>query len=155
MPPFELRWKTYNHIDHPYGDLIWHLFWGFIMGIAFVYAVVNYDFWFLVICVIGLIFFFHPGFYKPQLMEIKITNEGLYVDKNFYPWDQFAGFEIFENELRSFIFFIPKKLSFGLHVPIEEFFVSKEEVREKLKMILEEVDGSVPLMFKIYRAFFL
>jgi hypothetical protein len=155
MPPFELRWKTYNHIQHFYGDLIWHLFWGIIIGILFIQAILNFDFWLLVINIIALVFFFHPGFYEPKLMDIRLTNEGVFIDKKFYSWEKFVAFEIFDNGFRKFVFLVPKGISLGIHFPIEEFFVSEEEVRKALKQILEEAKGSVPLFDKIYRALFI
>ncbi len=154
MEPFELKWKTYNHIYHPYGDLIWHFFWGVIVGITFLQAILNYDFWLLVISIISLILFFTPNFYQPQIMEIKLTHEGVFIDKNFYPWNKFTAFEIFENEIRKFVFLVPSGFSFGIHFPLEEFFVTEEEVREKLKQILPEATNSVPLFDKLYRFFF-
>lgn len=152
---FELKWKTYNHIHHPYGDLIWHLFWGVLIGIFFVQAVLRYDFWSLVIAVISLVFFFHPGFYETKLIEIKMNEEGVFIDKKFHPWDKFAAFEIFDNGFRKFVFLIPKNLSLEIHFPIEEFFVSEEEVKQHLKEILKETTNSISLFSRIYRNIFL
>ncbi len=151
----ELRWKTYSHIYHPYGDLLWHLFWGVVIGISIVSAILRSDFWFLVISLIGLVFFFHPKFYEPKLMDIRLTSEGVYIDKKFYPWKNFYGFEFFENGFRKFVFLLPNKFSFGLHFPLEEFFVSEEEVREFLEKFLEKHQGKVPIWEKLYRSFFL
>ncbi len=151
----ELRWKTYNHLLHPYGDLIWHLFWGVMIGGLVVKAIISSSFWLLIVSLIALIFFFHPSFYKPELLDIKLTEKGLYINEKFYPWNKFWAFEIFDNNLRKYIFFFPHHLSFGLHVPLEEFFVTEEEVREFLKNFLEEQQGKVPFLDRLYRAFFL
>ena len=80
----EIKWKTYNHIHHPYGDLLWHLFWGMVVGATLIWAILSYDFWLLIISFIALIFFFHPKFYEPKLMEIKITEEGVFINKKFF-----------------------------------------------------------------------
>jgi hypothetical protein len=151
----EIKWKTYSHIHHPYGDLIWHLFWGIVIGATLIWALLRADFWLLVISFLALIFFFHPKFYEPKLMEIKINEEGIFIDKKFHPWKKFYAFEIFDNELRKFIFLFPNKLSFGLHFPLEEFFVSEEEVRNFIKQFLEERQGKVPILDKLYRSFYL
>lgn len=151
----EIRWKTYNHFYHPRGDLLWHLLWGIIVGMSLISAIFARDFWFLIISLIALVLFFHPEFYKPRLMEIKLTEKGIYIDRSFYPWSKFYGFEIFENPHRKFVFLLPKNISFGLHFPLEEFFVSEEEVKNFLKKFLEEHQGKVPIGHKLYRSFFL
>jgi hypothetical protein len=151
----EIKWKTYSHIHHPYGDLIWHLFWGIVVGATLIWAILARDFWLLVISFLALIFFFHPKFYEPKLMEIKINEKGIFIDKKFHPWKKFYAFEIFDNGLRKFIFLFPKRFSFGLHFPLEEFFVSEEEVRNLIKKFLEEYQGKVPILDKLYRSFYL
>jgi len=151
----EIKWKTYSHIYHPSGDLTWHLFWGIIVGATLILAILKLNFWLLVISFFALIFFFHPKFYEPKLMEIKMNEEGVFIDKKFYPWKNFHGFEIFDNGLRKFIFLFPNKFSFGLHFPLEEFFVSEEEVKNFIKQFLEEYQGKVPILDKLYRSFYL
>ena len=151
----EIRWKTYSHIQHPYGDLLWHLFWGIIIGATLIWAIINHDFWLLIITFIALVFFFHPKFYEPKLMDIKINDKGIYINKKYYPWKDFYGFEIFNNGYRKFIFLFPNKLSFGLHFPLEEFFISEEEVKNFLNKFLEERQGKVPILDKLYRSFYL
>jgi hypothetical protein len=151
----EIRWKTYSHIDHPYGDLLWHLFWGIIVGGTLIWAIFTSNFWLLVISLFALIFFFHPKFYEPKLMEIKMNEEGVFINQKFYSWKNFYAFEIFDNGIRKFIFLFPNKLSFGLHFPLEEFFVSEEEVKNFLKQFLEEYQGKVPILDKLYRSFYL
>ncbi len=151
----KMRWKTYSHLHHPYGDLLWHLFWGIIIGITIIMAILNNDFWLLIVSFLALIFFFHPVFYEPRLMDIKLTEKGIYIDKKFYPWEKFYAFEIFDNGFRKFIFLFTKRISFGLHFPLEEFFVNEAEVREFLKQFLEEYQGKVPITDKLYRSFFL
>jgi len=155
MPVTEIKWKTYSHIQHPYGDLLWHLFWGIVIGATSVWAIINYDFWLLIISFIALILFFHPKFYEPKLMEIKMNDKGIFIDKKFYSWKKFYAFEIFDNGFRKFVFLFPNKISFGLHFPIEEFFVDEIEVRNFLKNFLIENQGKVPFIDKIYRSFFL
>jgi hypothetical protein len=151
----EIKWKTYSHIYHPYGDLVWHLFWGIIVGGTLIWAILRADFWLLVISFLALIFFFHPKFYEPKLMEIKMNEEGIFIDKKFYPWKKFYAFEIFDNGLRKFVFLFPKRFSFGLHFPLEEFFVSEDEVKDFMKKFLEEHQGKVPILDKLYRSFYL
>jgi hypothetical protein len=84
-----------------------------------------------------------------------MNEEGIFIDKKFYPWKNFQGFEIFDNGLRKFIFLFPNKLSFGLNFPLEEFFVSEEEVKNFMKKFLEEYQGKVPILDKLYRSFYL
>jgi len=153
--PFQIRWKTYNHLNHPFGDLLWHLIWGIIIGISFFYAIISHDFWFLIITFIALIFFFHPKFYEPKLMDILINQDGIYIDDKFYSWQNFYAFEIFENDFRKFIFFFPKNISLGLQIPIEEFFVDEKTIRDNLSLFLKELKDSVPFIEKLYRSFFI
>ncbi|GIW65133.1 MAG: hypothetical protein KatS3mg093_112 [Candidatus Parcubacteria bacterium] len=151
---FEIKWKTYTHINHPYGDLIWHLFWGIVIGIFSAYAIFYHDYWLLIINIIALIFFFHPKFYEPRLITVKLNSQGIQLDKNFYSWNKFSHFEVFENGRRKFIFLLPTKLSVGIHFPLENFFVDDEEVIAVLKKFLKETKDSVPIFIRIYRAFF-
>lgn len=151
---FEIKWKTYTHISHPYGDLVWHLFWGVIIGILSAYAIFYHDYWLLIVSLIALIFFFHPKFYEPRLITVKLNNQGIQIDKKFYPWNRFSHFEIFENGRRRFVFLLPNRLSVGVHFPLEDFFVDDEEVIVTLKKFLKETKDSVPIFVRIYRAFF-
>jgi hypothetical protein len=88
-------------------------------------------------------------------MEIKMNDQGVFIDQKLYPWKKFYAFEIFDNGLRKFIFLFPNKLSFGLHFPIEEFFIDENVIRDFLKNFLTENQGKVPFIDKIYRSFFL
>lgn len=151
----EIKWKTYEHISHPYGDLLWHLFWGIIIGILIISAILNHDFWLLVIALISLIFFFHPNFYEPKIINIKLNQKGIYLNNKFYSWKKFYAFEIFDNGIRKFVFLFPNKLSFGVHFPLEEFFIDEEKVRLFLKKFLKENKGKIPIIEKIYRSFFI
>ncbi|BCX15455.1 MAG: hypothetical protein KatS3mg097_347 [Candidatus Parcubacteria bacterium] len=151
----ELRWQTFDHIHHPYGDLIWHLLWGAIFGATLILSIINTDFWLMVISLISIIFFFHPHFYEPKLMDIKLSRRGLHINDKFYDWNQFYAFEKFSNDYRTFIFLFPKKLSLGVHIPIEPFFIGEDEVIEFLKEILEEEKDKVPFIDIIYRQFYL
>ncbi|MCS7200617.1 MAG: AsmA family protein [Patescibacteria group bacterium] len=151
---FQLKWKTFTHINHPYGDLVWHLFWGIIIGIFSAYAIFYHDYWLLIVSLIALIFFFHPKFYEPRLMTIILTSEGVQIDKKFYPWKKFSQFEVFGNNRRRFIFLVPNHLSVGIHFPLETFFVDDQEVINFLKKFLKETSDSVPIFLRIYRQFF-
>lgn len=151
----EIRWKTYSHIFNPYGNLIWHLFWGIVLGICYVLAILNYDFWLLVFSILALIFFFYPDFYKPQLLEIKLTKDGFFIDEKFYPWIDFTHFEIFGNEFRKFVYISSEKTKRGVHFPLEEFFVSEEKVKSFISQFLKEKTDLVPFLDKLYRNIFL
>jgi len=151
----EIKWKTYSHIYHPYGDLIWHLFWGIIIGGTLIWAILKGEYWLFIISIFSLIFFFHPEFYRPKILDIKLNEEGLYLNNKFYSWNKFYAFEIFDNGLRKFIFFFPKNISLGLHIPLEEFFISELEVKEFLSKFLEEKKGEVPIFDLLYRKFYL
>lgn len=155
IEPFEFKWKAYSHIYHPYGDLLWHLFWGVITGASLIYAFYQYDYWFFIISLGAIIFFFHPKFYEPKLMEIEINQTGVKINNKFYNWNMFYGFEIFDNGFRKFIFLLPNNFSLGLHFPLEEFFVSEKEIKEILSKFLKEYKNSVPIFDRVYRAFFL
>jgi hypothetical protein len=88
-------------------------------------------------------------------MDIRMNNEGFFIDNKFYSWKKFYAFEIFDNGFRKFVFLFPKKPSFGFHFPLEEFFVTESEVKDFLKNFLTEHNGKVPILDKIYRSFFL
>ncbi len=154
IPKFEYSWTTLSHYEHPYGDILWHLFWGIVVGASILYSIIVKDFLYLVISFIALFFFFHPAFYEPKELRIKINNEGLYVNNKFYKWDDILGFEIFQGGDRYFIYFVPKGfMKIGQSIPLE-FYLDVEEIRETLNQFLDEYEESIPLWEIWYRKFF-
>jgi hypothetical protein len=152
---FEIKWVTYNFISHPFGDLVWHLITGFFAGAFILYSVLTSDYWAMVVGILSFIFFFHPVFYDPKLMEIKINNEGITVDGKLYEWHEFDGFEIFSSHLRDYVYLVPhSRFKMGFDIPIEDFFVDKEEVRKKLNIYLDEYKNIVPPLHQFFRAIF-
>lgn len=152
---FELKWVTYNFIFHPFGDILWHLFMGILVGGSLIYAILTTDYWLLVVSIIGIFFFFHPIFYKPHVLKIVINNDGVFINDRRYPWNSFLGFEVFSNGIRSYIYFISQRtIGFGFDIPIEEFFISIEDIKEKLNIYLDEYQNSIPLIHRIYRYIF-
>jgi len=152
-PNFNISWRTTSHYSHPFGDLLWHLFWGIIVGFSLLYSILVKDFLFLVISLIALIFFFHPFFYEPSDLVINLNKEGVTINHNFYSWDEFMGFEIFNNEDRFFIYLIPKQILHpGVTLPLE-WYMDFQEIKKNLNEFLDEYDGAVPLWEKWYRKF--
>jgi len=154
IPVFNYSWTTLSHYEHPYGDLLWHLFWGVVIGASIVYAIVVKDFLYLVISFIGLFFFFHPFFYEPTELRIRLNEEGIYINNKFYSWDEIMGFEIFFAGDRNFIYFVPKEFfKIGPVVPLETY-LNADEIREHLIQFLDEYEESIPLWEIVYRRFF-
>jgi len=152
---FRLRWVTYNFVFHPYGDILWHLITGLIAGGFLVYSIIYSDYWSLIISLLSLIFFFHPRFYEPKLIEIEIDEEGIIVDGKKYEWKYFDGFEIFSNGVREYVYLVPHSgYRIGFDLPIENFFVTTEEVREKLNIYLDEYVNVIPFTHRLFRFIF-
>ncbi|MFZ8847820.1 MAG: hypothetical protein ACO2O4_01060 [Minisyncoccia bacterium] len=154
IPKFHFSWSTLSHYEHPYGDLLWHLFWGIVIGASIIYSIIAKDFLFLVISLIGLFFFFHPVFYEPTELRIKLNENGIYINNKFYSWDEIVGFEIFYEGDRTFIYFVPKAfLRIGPVIPLE-MYLNVDEIRNYLIQFLDEYEDSIPLWEILYRRFF-
>jgi hypothetical protein len=155
MKKFRYEWHTHSHVDHPFGDLIWHLFWGIVIGFFLINAIISKSYWLLISSLMALVLFFHPTFYHPTTTSVIITEEGIEVDGKFYPWNKFAGFEIFKSPHRYYIFLVPKrKFGLGLHVPIDSEKVDIEKLREDLNYYLDEYQNAITFFDKIYRGLF-
>ncbi|MEK7673902.1 MAG: hypothetical protein AAB371_01745 [Patescibacteria group bacterium] len=154
LKDFEIRWSTLNHYEHPYGDILWHLFWGVIIGASIIYSIFATDFLFLVIALFALIFFFHPFFYETDELVISLSKEGIRINKKFHSWNEYEGFEFFHNGSRFFMYLVPKVLThFGLTIPLDDF-VEHEEIRTTMRLFLKEYSGAISIFDKWYRAIF-
>ncbi|GIW66189.1 MAG: hypothetical protein KatS3mg095_0087 [Candidatus Parcubacteria bacterium] len=153
-PNFNFKWTSLSHYDDPYGDILWHIFWGIIIFISVIYSIITKDFLFLILTLISLIFFFHPFFYQSIELDIELNTRGIKVNENFYKWEEFKGFEIFYNGDRYLIYFISKQpFHLGLTLPLEPY-LSIKEIRETLREIFDEYINAVPWWEKWYRNFF-
>ncbi|KKS19201.1 MAG: hypothetical protein UU76_C0003G0004 [Parcubacteria group bacterium GW2011_GWC1_41_7] len=153
---FELHWETLNHLDHPYGDTMWHLFWGVVSGASLVYAIVVKDFLFLIISLFGAIFFFHPVFYEEEKLSIVLNKEGVFINKRFHPWTEFEGFEIFETDHREYLYFLPKtafRFGFGIMMPLSDY-TPLDKVRTTLRQFLDEYEDSLSYLDRWYVSIF-
>jgi hypothetical protein len=151
---FEITWTTLSHYDHPYGDILWHLFWGIIVGGSILYAIFSSDFLFLIISIFGLIFFFHPFFYESDEIVVNLSKDGIRVNNRLHFWNEYEGFEFFQSRERYFLYFVPKTLThFGLTVPLDNF-VNREEIRTTMRQFLKEYSGAVSVLDQWYRYIF-
>ncbi len=155
IPSFSFSWVTTSHDEHPYGDILWHLFWGVVVGASILYSIIAKDFLFLVISFIALFFFFHPIFYETKELKIVLNQEGISINNKKYTWDEIIGFEIFKIEDKYYLYFVPKHIfTIGAIIPIEEFLIDMEELRKTLREFLDEYEEAVPKWELMYRRFF-
>lgn len=155
MPKLFYQWRTQSHVDHPFGDLIWHLFWGIVVGIIIISAIISKNYWLLITGLISLVLFFHPGFYQPVDVDVVINEEGIKLNGKLHPWTEFIGFEVFHSTHRPYVFLIPKKRYYlGLHIPVDSEKVDLVKLRDDLNYFLDEYQNTVTFFDKIYRSFF-
>lgn len=155
IPDFSFSWITTSHDDHPYGDLLWHLFWGIVIGASILYSIIAKDFLFLIISFIGLFFFFHPIFYESTDLKIVLNQEGIFINNKKYTWDDIIGFEITKIGNKYYLYFVPKHFfSVGKILPIDEFNDDIEKIRNILRSFLDEYEEAIPKWELIYRKFF-
>lgn len=155
IPEFSFSWLTTSHDEHPYGDILWHLFWGIVIGASILYSIISKDFLFLIISFIGLFFFFHPIFYEKTDLRISISNQGVIINDSKYSWDEIRGFEILKIGDKFYLYFIPKNIfMLGPIIPLEEFTVNIDEIRKTLGGFLDEYENAVPKWEILYRTFF-
>ncbi|MGC8981667.1 MAG: hypothetical protein ACP5JU_01835 [Minisyncoccia bacterium] len=154
LQDFEFKWETVSHYEDPYDDPLWTLFWGAVVSFSILYSIIMKDFLFLVIGLLGLIFFFHPIFYEPNFIRITINKKGIDYNGNFYRWEDIEGFEISNNGLRNYIFFVfSNRIRPGFSIPLEDY-VPLDELRNTLKKFLSEYEGAIPFYEKLYRNIF-
>ena len=155
IPKFYFSWLTTTHDEHPYGDILWHLFWGVVIGASIIYSIFSKDFLFLVISLIGLFFFFHPVFYESNDLKVTISNDGIFINNRKYNWENIIGFEILKIGEKFYLYFIPKNIFMvGPIIPLEEFLVNIDELRKTLEVFLDEYENSIPKWEVLYRKFF-
>ncbi|MEM5803091.1 MAG: hypothetical protein QXO57_04015 [Candidatus Aenigmatarchaeota archaeon] len=149
------HWHTKEHLDHNYGDLAWHLFWGIVVGVTVTVAIITKNFWLLITGLMALILFFHPKFYETRGLDITINESGIEINGVSHPWKEFIGFEIFHSQKRSYIFLIPNRIfSIGLTIPVDSDKIDLEEIRKMLNKYLDEYENAVGFLEKIYRGLF-
>lgn len=154
VPEFRFSWQTLSHYSHPYGDLLWHLFWGVVVGGSIIYAVIAKDFLLLVISFFALIFFFHPFFYEPTELKIVVDKRGTTLNNRLYAWEDFEGFEVIHNGDRYILVLIPKSaLHHGVHLPLEDH-VALDELRLTLRQFLREYANATTVFDRWYRNIF-
>lgn len=154
IPQFSLTWTTTSHDEHPYGDLLWHLFWGIVIGFSISYAIISKDFLYLVISLIALFFFFHPIFYEEKELKIRIDESGIYIDDKKYNWENIIGFEIAKIKNKFYLYFVPKHiLTVGPLIPIEDY-LDPEDIRKQLRKFLDEYEEAIAFWDLIYRKYF-
>lgn len=154
LEEFNISWNTLNHYEHPYGDILWHLFWGIIIGGSIIFSIIANDFLFLIIALFALIFFFHPFFYETDALSVSLTNRGIKINNRFHSWGEYDGFEFFHNGSRYFMHLIPQVFTrFGLTIPLDDF-VSREEIRTIARQFLKEYSGAVSIFDRLYRYIF-
>lgn len=153
-PKFRFEWKAPHFIESPFGHFLWHIFWAVVIAVAVIYAILNQDFLGVVVSILAFVFFFHPFFHQPQLVKVILNEEGFWVDDHFYPWEDFSGFEFFDNGERLFLFLVPKHFFHpGVHFPIDSEEVDIEELKKILNQFLDEYEGAVGFFEKFYRVF--
>jgi hypothetical protein len=154
VPDFRFSWRTLSHYNHPYGDLLWHLFWGVVVGGSIIYSIIVKDFLFLIISFFALIFFFHPFFYEPTELRIVIDKRGVELNNSLYSWEDFDGFELIHNGDRHILVLISKHtFHHGVHLPLEDY-VDLENLRLTLRQFLREYANAVTIFDRWYRNIF-
>jgi hypothetical protein len=154
IPDFEFKWETVSHYEDPFDDPLWSLFWGAVIVFSIGYSIIIKDFLFLVVALMGLFFFFHPIFYEPDIIRIVINKKGIDYNGNFYSWEDIEGFEIANNGVRNYIYFVFKNITRpGFSIPLEDY-VPLDELRSILKKFLSEYEDAIPFYEKLYRNIF-
>lgn len=154
MPDFSFKWSTVSHYEDPYDNPLWSISWGIVVVGSIIYSIIFKDFLFLIISFMGLIFFFHPIFYVPNMINIEINKNCINYNGKIYKWEDIEGFEIFNDGIRNCIYFVFKnKLHPGFSVPLEDY-ISLEDLRATLKKFLSEYEDAVPFYEKLFRNLF-
>ena len=90
----EVNWKI-EELDLTPKTIEW--FWALgILALAFiVFSILLKNYLLIIIVVLAVFIVFSNKNKKPELINFRLDNDGLYIERKFYPYDSFESFWIF------------------------------------------------------------
>lgn len=148
---FQHQWITVDWLSD-FRTPIWYFLWGFVLGISLIYAILNKNFLFAVILVLGLIFIFHPEFQKSKIINVILNDKEIIINNEKYNLEDYYTFLIDKINERYFLELYPKSFfKKEIHLPIPENKI--DQVREDLKKIMPESKIPPRILTYIFRHF--
>ena len=116
----ELKWKIPEYTQYKRGKL-WYIVAG-SLGIALlIYAVITGNFLFAVIIIIGVLISLFSSWKKPEIVEFKMSGEGVKIDDLFHPWDKFQSYWIVdEDDQKNLGLDLTNWLKTDLYIPVKD-----------------------------------
>ncbi|MFH0987812.1 MAG: hypothetical protein V1763_00380 [Parcubacteria group bacterium] len=116
----------------------WYLGTGAVLVAMLIYAVVTANFLFAIILVLAAFVTVYQFFQTPRGLQVKIGQDGVIVDRRFYPYRDLQSFWIIYEPPVAKLLYLDFKNKFrkSLPVPLEES--NPLQVREALLNYLEE-----------------
>jgi len=146
-----MSWEILEYHEHPKG-FYWHLFWGVILALGAVYAIMSRDFLFGVILIIAGLFAFRIAFEEPKELSCRLDMHRVIVNETEYPLSRFSSFEIYRSH-NAFILYLFSKHLAGTPLILPLHHEDVERVRAILKPHLQEVQHQISFLDELYHAF--
>lgn len=142
-----VRWKAFEY-SHSHKDPDW--FWGVgiaAVAIAIVSIIVGNPLFGIVI-IIGAVTLFLHAIKTPEMIEVGVAKEGLYINETHFPYTELASFYIHNADERLHLILKSKRvLTPRIVVPLEK--TRESDVRTALAAYLPEEKLGVPVSHQL------
>jgi hypothetical protein len=140
-----LKWQTYEYVyKHRNVDWYWALFI-IAMAIAVV-AIMLENVLFAITILVGALSLALMARRKPALLSCELTDKGIRVNEELYPYSKFSSFGIEESNGANKLIIKSKRMMGDLMLPIEK---TPDKYKEFLSQFLEEEEVDEPLAYRL------
>lgn len=116
----------------------WYIGFTLVLAALLIYAIITANYLFAIILVLSVFIIVYQFFQKPRLIPVVIGEDGIILDKKFYPYKILRSFAIiYEPPLTKFLY-IDFKADFKKSMPIPLEDINPIKVREYLLNYIEE-----------------
>ncbi|MDP2638605.1 MAG: hypothetical protein Q8P06_00305 [Candidatus Azambacteria bacterium] len=155
----EIKIKTENIIDWKieepnFTPKTTEWFWALAIfaTAVIVFSVLLKNYLLIIIVILAAIIFYIGKNRKPELINFRLDNEGLHIDKKFYPYDNFESFWIFPAHNKELALHYKKHLMPLLIIPFHS--VDELKIRKILNEFLPENKEQESLLDLLRKKFF-
>ena len=123
----ELKWPIPEHPQYERG-FMWYAA-AAVLGVVFlIYCIINNNFLFAIIIVLGVLLSLASSWKKPELIEFRLARDGVSVGEIFYPLQAFQGYwTAQEDGANNLGLDLKNWLKTDLYVPVKNFPMAEVE----------------------------
>lgn len=131
-----LKWQVPEYPKYT-REKTWYV-WAAIIGVALlIYAVITGNFLFALIVIIGVVISVASSWQPPQMVDLRLYEEGVKLGDTYYPWEKFQSYWVVKNENGDNLGLDLKNwLKTDIYVPIKNY--SLEEAEKFLSQYLKK-----------------